>query len=321
MSTLTTQPTVVPTAAVNPFTRRTFMKTSALTVGAVTLLSKGTALAVAGAGSSSGTATNPGEVTLYGLECRADPLSGKRNDAEAAELIALGPQPGQFSSYDDTPLDPAWLGNTANSCLFLNLIAVGPKEGDRSTSFSIQSKLWGYLKIGGKIICYVTSFTEEEISDVSNPAEKVFRDFPHDRILHVEKREVSVSCDLLSGKITYSPPSGICSDDDQVGTAIGQTDASMTAFAAFKARAELKHDFRSAFTADGGLSASAKGLIGISVNVKADLNSLKAFAVTPTSLKWEIWRIATTWKNGVKIRVEEMQLSQTPATQDDQTEP
>ncbi len=54
MSTLTTQPTVVPTAAVNPFTRRTFMKTSALTVGAVTLLSKGTALAEEGTGSSSG---------------------------------------------------------------------------------------------------------------------------------------------------------------------------------------------------------------------------------------------------------------------------
>jgi hypothetical protein len=69
MSKLTTQPTVITTAAVNPFTRRTFMKTSALTVGAVTLLSKGTALAEEGVGSSSGAV----QTFEWGLVCAKDP--------------------------------------------------------------------------------------------------------------------------------------------------------------------------------------------------------------------------------------------------------
>lgn len=57
-------------AAVHPFTRRSFMKTTAFTVGAVAFLSQGKALAEGGSGSS-GSSVSP--VYQWALRCGKDP--------------------------------------------------------------------------------------------------------------------------------------------------------------------------------------------------------------------------------------------------------
>jgi hypothetical protein len=128
MSKLTTQPTVITTAAVNPFTRRTFMKTSALTVGAVTLLSKGTALAVEGAGSSS---VFIPDVWIYGLYCKSDPTSNQ----------GVFSRPWEPNAFYFDAVRNIKTTSYRKSAAFFQMNAKGPKMNDVAAAFRFSGNV------------------------------------------------------------------------------------------------------------------------------------------------------------------------------------
>ena len=140
MSTLTTQPTVIKIAAVNPFTRRTFMKTSALTVGAVTLLSKGTALAKAGAGSSSGVVIP--DVWVYSLCCMSDPTA---NQGTKSLGVVLEDQPNStrffYESVQNIRVDDPWYASPRTSAVYFQVTGDGPSRGAVSEGFIFSGRI------------------------------------------------------------------------------------------------------------------------------------------------------------------------------------
>lgn len=140
MSKLTTQPTVITTAAVNPFTRRTFMKTSALTVGAVTLLSKGTALAEEGVGSSSGVIIP--DVWVYSLFCRSDPTA---NQGAKSLGVVLESQPNStwffYESVQDIRKDDPWCASPRTSAVYFQVTGTGPSKGAVSKGFAFSGRI------------------------------------------------------------------------------------------------------------------------------------------------------------------------------------
>jgi hypothetical protein len=313
MSKLTTQPTVITTAAVNPFTRRTFMKTSALTVGAVTLLSKGTALAEAGAGSSSGT-------VKYWLKCTRDPLFGRADGVDLRK--ALDPVFPVFSSPATTNLNLPWIVGgvgAGRTWLAMTMSAIGPKMGDEKQSMAVTLEIEGEMVIDGKKLLGVTTYTKDQIADRTTWPGNKFKAIPDNRMLFLKKTVVIVSCDSKSGKISMSPLSGIESDKAEGGQGLGMSRATIANLAAFKASAKLEHNFRSVFTTDGELTAGFKEYIGVTVSGKYDVNNLGSFTVTPSALKWDIVKVKETILNNVTT-LETIPLDVNPAVNDDERE-
>ena len=88
-------------AAVHPFTRRSFMKTTAFTVGAVAFLSQGKALAEGGSGSS-GSSVSP--VYQWALRCSKDPSQAVRA-AYGARLVSENGRAAAFQTALSLPPD------------------------------------------------------------------------------------------------------------------------------------------------------------------------------------------------------------------------